>query len=92
MKIVNYTDARNNLKTIMDEAVNDCIPIHITRTGDNQSCVLMSLDYYNSLVETVYLNSSPANAKRLQESIAQIKNGELKHSPKAFPLNAEEDK
>jgi antitoxin YefM len=35
----------------------------------------MSLDYYNSLMETVHLLKSPANAEHLNKSIAQYKSG-----------------
>ncbi|WP_280571226.1 type II toxin-antitoxin system Phd/YefM family antitoxin, partial [Chromohalobacter sp. 296-RDG] len=38
--------------------------------------VVMSLDYYNSLMETVHLLRSPANAEHLSKSIAQYKAGQ----------------
>ena len=37
----------------------------------------MSLDYYNSLVETVHLLKSPANAAHLSESIEQLRAGKV---------------
>jgi antitoxin YefM len=36
----------------------------------------MSLDYYNSLMETVHLLKSPANAAHLAKSIAQYRNNQ----------------
>lgn len=84
MRIVSYTEARNNLKDVMDDAVNDCTPIHITRSGESKNCVLMSEDHYNSLMETVHLMSSPANAKRLQESVARIRQ-KTQSTPESLP-------
>ncbi|TPE54109.1 type II toxin-antitoxin system prevent-host-death family antitoxin [Maribrevibacterium harenarium] len=39
--------------------------------------VVMSLDYYNSLMEIVHLLRSPANAEHLNRSIAQFKAGKV---------------
>ena len=41
------------------------------------SAVLMSLETYNSLMETVHLLRSPANAAHLQQSLEQADRGEL---------------
>ena len=72
MRIVSFTEARNNLKSVLDSVVNDADTAVITRR-DAEDAVVMSLDYYNSLMETVHLLRSPANAKHLQRSIAQFK-------------------
>ena len=44
---------------------------------DSEDAVVMSLDYYNSLMETVHLLRSPANAEHLHRSIAQFKAGKV---------------
>ncbi|GHG66685.1 antitoxin [Alishewanella longhuensis] len=72
MRIVSFTEARNNLKSVLDSVVNDADTAVITRR-DAEDAVVMSLDYYNNLMETVYLLRSPANAEHLQRSIAQFK-------------------
>ena len=36
----------------------------------------MSMDYYNSLMETIHLTRSPANAAHLNKSIAQYSVGQ----------------
>jgi len=72
MRIVSFTEARNNLKSVLDSVVNDADTAVITRR-DAEDAVVMSLDYYNSLMETVHLLRSPANAEHLQRSIAQFK-------------------
>jgi antitoxin YefM len=37
----------------------------------------MSLEFFNSLMETVHLLKSPANAAHLERSIAQFKQGKV---------------
>jgi antitoxin YefM len=58
----------------LDSVVNDADTAIITRR-DSADAVVMSLDYYNSLMETVHLLRSPANAEHLSRSIAQFKAG-----------------
>ncbi|MFV1872979.1 MAG: type II toxin-antitoxin system Phd/YefM family antitoxin [Oleiphilus sp.] len=74
MRVVSFTEARNGLKAVLDSVVNDADTTVITRR-DSEDAVVMSLDYYNSLMETVYLLRSPANAEHLAKSIEQLKNG-----------------
>ncbi|GAB3488519.1 type II toxin-antitoxin system Phd/YefM family antitoxin [Marinomonas epiphytica] len=72
MRIVSFTEAQNDLKAVLDDVINDADTTIITRR-DSEDAVVMSLDYYNSLMETVYLLRSPANAEHLNRSIAQFK-------------------
>ena len=74
MRIVSFTDARNGLEAVLDTVVNDADITVITRR-DSEDAGVMSLDYYNSLMETVYLIKSPKNAAHLAKSIAQYKAG-----------------
>lgn len=76
MRIISFTEARNGLKTVLDQVVNDADCTVITRR-DSEDAVVMSLDYYNSLMETVYLLKSPANAEHLRKSISQYQKGEV---------------
>jgi antitoxin YefM len=76
MKVVSFTEARNSLKAVLDAVVNDADATVITRR-DFDDAVVMSLDYYNSLMETVHLLRSPANAAHLQRSIAQFRAGKV---------------
>lgn len=75
MRVISFTEARNNLKTVLDQVVNDADTTIITRR-DAENTVVMSLDYYNSLMETIYLLRSPANAKHLNLSITQYHAGQ----------------
>lgn len=74
MNIVSFTEARNSLKSVLDRVVDDSDVTVITRR-DSEDTVVMSLDHFNSMQETLYLMSSPKNAERLAESIAQLEAG-----------------
>lgn len=75
MRIVNFSDARNSLRTVIDQVVEDADVTVIARR-DAPNAVVMSFDHYSSLMETVHLLSSPANAAHLARSIAQARSGQ----------------
>ena len=77
MRIVNFSEARNNLKQVIDSVVVDADYAVITRR-DAPDAVLMSLDTFNSLAETVHLLKSPANAAHLARSIEQLRKGKTR--------------
>ena len=74
MQVISYSEARNSLKAVLDAVTND-VDVTIINRRDASNAVVMSLDHYNSLMETMHLLQSPANASRLAESIAQLKAG-----------------
>jgi len=76
MEVLTYSDACMNLKSVMDKVIADRSEAIITRRN-GEAVVMVSLADWNSIVETEYLLSSPENAKRLRESIAQAERGEL---------------
>jgi antitoxin YefM len=68
------SEARKNLFPLIEQVNNDRQPIEITsKRGD---AVLMSRADYEALEETAYLLRSPANARRLFESLEQARSGE----------------
>lgn len=71
MTVTTYSNARKNFKTIIDK-VNDDSEAVIVTTKNDKNAVIISEDDYNSIMETLYLQQSPANAKRLNESIANL--------------------
>jgi len=74
MSIMSSAEARKDLDAVMDEACASRAPVVITR--DNaQSVVMMSLEEYESLQETLHLLRSPRNAERLMRSIADADAG-----------------
>ena len=78
MRVVNFSDARNRLKSVLDQVVNDSDCTIISRR-DAEDAVVMSLDYFNALMETVHLLKSPANAAHLAKSIAQYRSGQVEN-------------
>ena len=74
MRVINFSEARNKLKAILDQVIDDADYTVITRR-DAEDAVVMSLDTFNSFLETFHLLKSPANAEHLAKSIAQYKNG-----------------
>lgn len=78
MRIVTYTYARNTLKSVLDDVVQDADVTVISRRDAEGDAVIMSLDHYNSLMETLHLLQSPANAAHLAKSIKQLRSGKAK--------------
>jgi len=76
MRVVSFSEARSRLKSVLDEVVDDANCTVITRR-DAEDAVVMSLDHYNSLMETVHLLKSPANAAHLNRSVEQYKNAQV---------------
>ncbi|MCH2039673.1 type II toxin-antitoxin system Phd/YefM family antitoxin [Bacterioplanoides sp.] len=75
MDAISYTAARANLAKTMEQVCNDHAPVIITRKSE-EPVVMMSLEDYQAMQETTYLLRSPANARNLLESIAELENGQ----------------
>jgi antitoxin YefM len=79
MRVVNYSEFRNNLAESLN-VVNDDGDIVVVSRSKGRNVVVMSLDEYNSLQETLYLNSTTANRRRLEEAIKEMNKGKfVKH-------------
>ena len=76
MRIVNFSEARNNLKSVLDQVIDDA-DYTIIKRRDSEDAVVMSLETFNSFMETFYLLRSPANTAHLTKSIEQFKNGKV---------------
>lgn len=74
MQARTYSEARHDLRNIMDEACKNHEPILITRRK-GQNVVLLSLEDYESIMQSEYLLSSPANAARLLKSLEESRAG-----------------
>lgn len=74
MNILTFSEARANFKSIMDTVCKDHDPTVITRVS-GEHVVMLSLEDFNSMQETMHLLGSAKNAARLMESIAQLRSG-----------------
>lgn len=66
---VSFSELRKRLAHFMDRATQDHDFVLVTRQGA-EPCVLLAQSEYESMTETLHLMSSPANAQRLNEAIA----------------------
>ncbi|MDR2892482.1 MAG: type II toxin-antitoxin system prevent-host-death family antitoxin [Deltaproteobacteria bacterium] len=76
MQAITYTQARQSLAQTMSEVCDGHEPIIITRQKA-PAVVMLSLEDYNSIRETAYLLSNPANAERLLQSVANAEAGKV---------------
>ena len=74
MQVLSMSEARATLKQTMDDVCRDHEPAVITRQR-GEPVVMLSLEDYNSMKETLHLVTSPENARRLRESVAQFRAG-----------------
>lgn len=77
MRAMNATEARDNFAAVLDAATEDDDEVIITRSGDREPAVVISLREYEALKETAYLLSSRMNARRLAESIENVRAGRV---------------
>ena len=73
MQAVFYSQARNNLREIINKVCDD-FDEYIITTKDDKSAVILSYDEYSAMKETMYLLSSKTNRDRLGDAIEQIEN------------------
>ncbi|MEM5398170.1 type II toxin-antitoxin system Phd/YefM family antitoxin [Staphylococcus gallinarum] len=74
MTVLTYSNARKNFRKLIDKVNDDSDTVTITTNGRN--AVLMSENDYNLIMETLYLQQSPANAKHLAQSMAEAERGD----------------
>lgn len=74
MQAISYSEARENLKAVIDKVIADRAPLAITRQR-GEGAVLISESEWASIEETLYLLRSPANARELLASIEELDAG-----------------
>lgn len=75
MRTMTYSESRAKYAEVLNAVVDDREEVVITRSG-HDPVVIVSLEDYESLKETAYLLRSPANARRLLDSIDRLEAGE----------------
>jgi len=90
MNILTFSEARAGLKQAMDDVCRDHEPAIITRQR-GEHVVMLSLEDYKSMEETLYLLSTPANSSRLSRSIAQHKAGKAFTKEISLDVTAEQE-
>jgi antitoxin YefM len=76
MIVANYSEFRSGLKEYLD-AVEENNEILVVKRKSGKGAVMISMDEYNSMMETMHLLSSRKNAQRLFESVQQMKEGKI---------------
>jgi antitoxin YefM len=76
MNVTSISKFRKDTKAYFDQVIDDRDVLLITR-NDGQTVVVMTLEQYNSKAETDYLNSTPANRRHLEKSMASLRAGRL---------------
>jgi antitoxin YefM len=72
---ITASEARKNLFPLIQQVNDDRVPVEITSKGGD--AVLMARADYDALNETAHLLRTPANARRLLESLAQARSGQF---------------
>ena len=78
MIVANYSELRKDLKMYLDnvEFENETI---IIKRGSGNGAILMSLQQYNSIIETLHLISSKRNEERLDSALDKANKGQTFH-------------
>lgn len=74
MQIVNYTEFRNNLAENLNMVNEDSETLIVSRSK-GKNVVVISLEEYNAIQETLHLMSSDANQARLDAAIEEMRSG-----------------
>lgn len=74
MQVVNYSEFRQQLKAHLDNVTDNHDTLIVPRGGD-KSVVIISLEDYNALIETLHLTKSEKNRDRLMEAMKRANDG-----------------
>ena len=78
MEVLNYTEFRRNLASSLDRVNDDAETVIVSR-NKGKNVVVMALEEYNSIMETLHIVKSEANRKRLQDALDEMNSGVHHH-------------
>ena len=74
MRTATFNDFSSNIKNYFNSVIDNCDSVIVNRNS-NEAAVLLSLDEYNSLMETLYLMSSRETMADIRQAEQDIKEG-----------------
>ncbi len=75
-RVLNYSEVRQRLKSVLDTVVQDRIAVVIRRKS-GEPVIMMAKSEHDAMMETYHLLRSPRNAERLREAIAEVEAGDV---------------
>jgi antitoxin YefM len=82
MNVIGYSAARQRLAKLMDSVVEDRRPVVLTRRKA-PAVVMIALEEYEAMAETLHLLRSPKNARRLQKATRDADARRFVRNPRA---------
>lgn len=77
MKAITYSNARKNLRTLIQNVCKNSEPTIIVSNQPEEQAVLVSLDDFQAMEATAYLLNSPPNRTHLEKSLQEAKDGKF---------------
>jgi antitoxin YefM len=77
MRAITYSNARKNLRELIQNVCKNAEPTIIVGSKDEEQAVLVSLDDFQAMEETAYLLGSSANRAHLEKSLQEAKDGKF---------------
>ena len=74
MIVATYTELRSNLKKYLDRVIKDSDNVIVNR-GNDSAVVIMSLEEYEAMQETAYIQSQPDIMEAIRQGEKDLRDG-----------------
>jgi antitoxin YefM len=74
MEVLNYTEFRKSLTKSLNKVTDDAEIVIVSRSK-GKNVVVMALEEYNAIQETLHLTKTVANRRRLDDAITEMESG-----------------